>query len=190
MFYSLILIDMQPIFEAANKVETINNCIREIEFAINAGANIIVVEYYTESVSDFEIKKYGSNCMHTNSRIMDALVGYKNVYNVVKQHDDGGIEVDECIRFNNLSTTLKVCGVNISACVYKTVYTLSRMQNWLFHKKYNIEIIADACNCCFGMRRYDYLVRLNYDYGVKVKSVDPAYNLAASDRENYINGKY
>lgn len=145
---ALVIVDMQGYFETANHEGTIRNCIKQIKKAITEKIPIIVLEYTQD---DDELGP-------TLPRLKRHLDKYELTRYVEKYNDDGSIEVIECLEDNDWDIeTLRVCGVNITACVSETVYTL-------IHKyDKQIQIIKNACNgqrrskkACFESQSYLY----------------------------------
>ncbi len=125
---ALIIIDMQRQFKAANDETTISNVIREVRKAKKLKQFIILVEYGRQ---------------YTISKIRETLKGYKYLFKVTKDDDDGSYEIIKCILKNQLGVTqFNVCGVNTSYCVHDTVEGLCQ-----FIGKIPIRVIKDACNC-------------------------------------------
>jgi nicotinamidase-related amidase len=122
---ALVIVDMQPSFEAANNHTTINRIIELVERAKTKHAPIIVLEYEYNSA--------------THEKIMDSLHGYDKVVIKTKSYDDGGPEVKAALKELQVKPDyIKICGVNSNACVRKTAESLSR--------RYKVEIISKACN--------------------------------------------
>lgn len=127
MSYSLIAIDMQPYFAAANDRNLLTACRKEIRKAIKNRASIIFVEY--------------QDCGPTHSSLLRLSEGYDRLYSTTKWHDDGSNQVYDVICKNNLSSKrLKVIGVNTDCCVLATVGGLA----WRL-KSASIDVIAAAC---------------------------------------------
>lgn len=126
--YTLVLVDMQPYFEAANSRRVRANCKREIEKAMDRRAAIIFVEF--------------NNCGPTVKSLIEMTDDYDRRFFAYKDCDDGSAEVSDVINVNGLAAKkLKVCGVNTDCCVKATVTGLTaRLPNA------NIQVIGDACN--------------------------------------------
>jgi nicotinamidase-related amidase len=126
--YSLVVIDMQPEFDAANKPETVEACVEEIKRAKEVEAPIIVVEF--DSFGD------------THETLQAELDGYNKVHYVLKHQDDGSREVINTIANEDLpSETMRVVGVNTDYCVLETVIGLSESG-----RIGKIQVIEKACN--------------------------------------------
>lgn len=124
---ALLIIDMQARFDTAYDETTIKNCIRAIKKAIKAKVPIIVLEY--------------NNCGRTLPELTEYLDEYADTFYKIKYTNNGGNEVIQCLEENKLGIkTLKVCGVNINACVAETVIHLVRKA------KKKITVIKKACN--------------------------------------------
>lgn len=126
--YTLVVVDMQSTFEAANNKRVRNNCKREILQAIESNASIIFVEYIGEGPT-----------IPSLVRLTD---DYDRVFIVRKSTDDGSREVRKVIKDNKLpNRQIKVCGVNTDCCVADTVWGLAHKI-----KSAKIEVIPEACN--------------------------------------------
>ncbi len=128
----LVIVDMQPSFDAANCVKTITEVILEIEYARKTNEPIIVLEF----------EDYGE----THEDIMKALEGYDNYKIVTKPDNDGSTEVIEAVNKFGLhhdNLTFHVCGVNFHACVSDTVCGLAYDFGV---EKENLNVIETACN--------------------------------------------
>ena len=124
----LVVIDMQPEFEAANEPSVIKAVLREIRAAKKRHDPVIVLEYGTSSPS--------------HERIQDALEGYPLGSFKTKFEDDGGYLVVETLNEHGWRPKeIQVCGVNIDYCVAQTVKSLVQS---LPHVE--IHLIEDACN--------------------------------------------
>jgi len=126
--YTLVLVDMQPYFSAANSRRVRDNCKREIEKAMERRAAIIFVEF--------------NNCGPTVKSLIKMTDDYDRRFFAYKDMDDGSAEVAEVIHNNKLANKkLKVCGVNTDCCVRSTVQGLSSRL-----PKADIQVIGNACN--------------------------------------------
>lgn len=125
---ALVIIDMQPgAFEAACKEETIDTCCREIKKAVEEGIPIIVLEYMGEGETGRKLKYY--------------LDSYKFTKYVIKKYDDGSSNIIDCVKDNGWDIdTFRVCGVNTTACVARTIDSLVNVYN----KK--VRVIKKGCN--------------------------------------------
>lgn len=130
--YTLVVVDMQPYFSAANSRSVIKNCKREIEAAMLKRAAIIIVEF--------------NNCGPSVKSLLNLVDGYDRLHFAHKDTDDGSAEVEKIIKDEGLAAKqLKVCGVNTDCCVQSTVRGLTaRLPNA------TIEVIGDACNSDFN----------------------------------------
>src|SRR5574339_388350 len=136
--YTLVVVDMQSSFEAANSRRVRENCKREIKRAMDNGAAIIFVEYVGQGP--------------TIPSLVKPTDDYPRTFITRKDDDDGSREVAKVIRDNNLpGKRIKVCGVNTDCCVLETV---SGLVNRL--RSANFEVMADACNS-----DYNHLTGLN-----------------------------
>lgn len=130
MSYTLLVIDVQPYFDAANNRRVISNCKREIRKAMSDKAAIILVEYI--------------GCGRSNSGITKMVEKYDRGFVVLKDDDDGSDEISNVIEHFKLpKSRIKVTGVNTNACVQDTV---TGMVSKYANKRLSISIVADACN--------------------------------------------
>lgn len=130
MSYTLIVIDMQHSFEASRCEETQHEVAGHISNAMRDGANIMFVEYY------------GNGPTLANLLILCCDYDPPSWCVVTKWDNGGGAEVDAAMGEGdwNKDLPLKVCGVNLSACVKRTV-------NDLVNLGYDdIELLWHACN--------------------------------------------
>ncbi len=124
----LVIVDMQPFFDAANHKGTIKECLKLISFAKRQKALIILVEY------DY----YGKSCVE----LTRALRNYPHKMLVLKTRDNGGYEVFNALKEKGLSfKTYRFCGVNATCCVHDTISGLLSHQ-----PKAKIEVVKEACN--------------------------------------------
>lgn len=127
MSYSLIIVDMQAEFNAANGKKVIANCKREIRKAMKDNVGIIFLEY--------------NGCGTTHPELMDLVDGYSKALFETKDEDDGSEEAEFSIRSHRCNKTyIKVCGVNTDCCVKYTVRGLTAR-----FSRATIEVIGDAC---------------------------------------------
>ena len=131
--YILVVIDMQPQFDAANDQKTIDNVVTLCHKAIADGAAIFIVEF-TPVI-------YG----RTQSPILDVVQNYERMYRVIKSKDDGGYEIAQCCILHHIDanqTKFLFCGVNYQFCVRSSVAGLVRECN----NADQIEVVKAACN--------------------------------------------
>jgi nicotinamidase-related amidase len=128
MSYTLVVVDVQTDFDAANGRHLIANVKREIRQAMKDNAAIIILEY--------------SGCGQTQESILNLVDGYHRCWTDTKDKDDGSLEVAVFVRKHNLpKQIIKVCGVNTDCCVRRTVEGLTTR-----FLKSTINIVADACD--------------------------------------------
>jgi len=128
--YTLIVVDMQPKFKAANGERVRKGCMREIMKAITSKAPIIFLEYD----SDYIPGGYGPTLKELTKPVVD------NYYIEYKTRDDGSYNVQKLVKKHKLPETFRVCGINTDCCVYETVRGLS-----LIFDNPNIDVVEDAC---------------------------------------------
>jgi nicotinamidase-related amidase len=115
---------MQPCFQASKNI--INQCKKQLNRAKYFHWPIIWVEY-----AGYEA---------TAKELLEHAKGLKT-YRVLKHLDDGSDDILITLQKHNLNNKLlRICGVNTSACVHKTVQGLSNKINS------TIEIVREACN--------------------------------------------
>jgi len=136
---TLVVIDMQPEFEAANDPKCIVGVAKQIWMAQQQKWPIVLVEY--------------SGCGETHDVFADMLKGYSSKARISKTDDDGSLEVVRCLRRRKFPHhRLRICGVNADCCVYETVEgLLYRLE------KSHIELAKEACATEYGdidWRRY------------------------------------
>lgn len=126
--YSLVLVDMQPYFKAANSRRVRDNCKRELQKAMDRRAAIIFVEF--------------DGCGSTVKSFIKMTNEYDRRFFAHKDLDDGSAEVEEVITTHGLpAKKIKVCGVNTDCCVQATVRGLTARL-----PSATIQVISDACN--------------------------------------------
>jgi nicotinamidase-related amidase len=132
-----LIIDMQPLFDAAEKTNVIVGVTAEIVRAMTEKAPIMVVEF--------------AGCGETHQSILDLLKGYRLKARIGKLGDDGSMEITRALNRTGFSSRqLRVCGVNTNCCVEATVMGLvQRLPNS------KIEVVKNACEWC-GVGRYDW----------------------------------
>jgi len=143
--YTLVIVDMQPWFEAANDPKTIEVIVEEIRKAKAVNAFIIVLEY---DLSDKFLEPEEEN---TSPEIMKELEGYENVAVEIKDRDDGSIWISSVLHLHQIiNQPVKVCGINTDACVLRTVEGLDSILNrypfQMTSTPVPIEILFHACN--------------------------------------------
>jgi hypothetical protein len=135
MSYTLLVIDVQSYFEAANSRRLIRNCKREIRQAIKDKAAILLVEY--------------DSCGRSSACIAKMVENYNRGFVIIKDDDDGSSEIFDAVnRFDLPRSRFKVAGVNTDACVQDTVTGLVNRLKRQKKKRLSIVVIADACNAC------------------------------------------
>lgn len=127
MSYTLVVVDMQDTFSAANDARVRLNCSKEITKAMSAKAAIIFVEYSGQGP--------------TLPGLTNLTIGYDLVFTTIKSGNDGSREVESVINDNDLpNDNIKVIGVNTDYCVLETVFGLSENMD-----PAKLQVIANAC---------------------------------------------
>jgi len=139
MSYTLVVVDMQDSFNAANEPNVRNNIEREIKKAMAVKAAVIFLEY--------------SGMGPTIPRLTRLTDGYERGFSAIKNHNDGSRQVENLIDAHNLPRhKIKVTGVNTDYCVRETVFGLAANM-----KPTRLQVIADACwsdyDHDYGLRR-------------------------------------
>lgn len=141
---ALVIIDMQPIFDASQAPWVIENVRREIRVAKRRKEPIILVRYR------FSKRSLGGLSDEIDARLLCTIGKYPHVYHVEKRKVDGSDEIIKAIEKHNLNKKyLKIAGVNTDACVAWTVNELSRKMQLS-----TIIILSDACHSCSATRDY------------------------------------
>ena len=123
--YTLVVVDMQPMFDAANRKRVREECLKAIQKAIEINAPIIFLEFNGYDCTHLELTK---PCMG-------------NHYVKTKYTDDGSPEVYETVLKYQLPRNFRVCGINTDCCVHATVSGMSAR-----FPTSTIEVIAAACD--------------------------------------------
>lgn len=122
--HTLVVVDMQEEFEAANNEGTIFAVQEAIKRAIKMMAPIVMLEYFNSAPS-FD-------------RLRGLVENYTQGFIVEKKEDNGGEEVLHTCKEHNLPKNFEICGVNLSFCVMETAEHLVR--------EYPTSLIVGACN--------------------------------------------
>ena len=157
----LVIIDMQPFFSGAKKPETLAACQDLIRCFMAASCYILLVEY----VGYNENEILGT----THPDLTSLLEGYSKIINVKKSQDNGSDNIFEAIRISlckdPLQMRLTVCGVNIMACIVRTV-------RGLLVKGFDLILAKNACNddCYYQWPDfYKEVMNFRYYYNVDKK---------------------
>lgn len=124
---TLVVVDMQNEFAASCKLEVVTGVAAEITKAQQQHLPIVLVEY--------------EGCGPTHKCLLQLLKGYPYKARVHKKDDDGSTEIIRTLRRRGFNEEcLRVCGVNVDACVWATVEGL------LCKLKYSrVEVVKAAC---------------------------------------------
>lgn len=127
MATTLVIIDVQYGFVAAEDPHLRKEIIDEVWAARDRRAGIVLVEY--------------SGFGPTYNDILFNLKGYSLWEKIKKYEDDGGREVYDSVTAHNFDyRSIRLCGVNGNSCVVLTAETLCDM---LPYSK--VEIVIEAC---------------------------------------------
>lgn len=158
---TLVIIDMQKQFYAANKKLIIKACQREIKRAIKNKEPIIFVEY----------KFHG----RTMRELKDLVKDYKHKHTTIKESNSGAYQIHNAIQKHNLHKNLRICGVNTDACVLDTVEELNGFycrRNLGWQTAYKITVVADATNAMF-YHQYEDAIK-HFEKKLKLKVIRKA----------------
>jgi nicotinamidase-related amidase len=153
--YTLVIIDMQPRFIAAQSRSLIGNIEEEIRRAKDLGNHIMFVRF--------------ANCGKITSSLLEAAQqNYTNVSVVTKVDQDGGHEVLQALSkraiHTNVRTNLRICGVNTDQCVESTAYTIAKA----YPKRFKIEIVDKGCGTGLTYDHKKALDRLNKKPNIRI----------------------
>ncbi|MBX9691318.1 MAG: isochorismatase family protein [Cyanobacteria bacterium] len=135
--YTLVIVDMQPCFSAANDRATLQAIKKEIRRAKELGMPIVALEIDCFSPLQERLPR-------THKRLLELLVGYPRYRMEEKRFNDGSNAVLwalEVLGCDEEGRNLRVCGVNTDACVLDTVLGLAKRL-----PKSRINVLKDACN--------------------------------------------
>ena len=128
---TLIVVDMQEQFSAANSPHVIKGVRHEIKEARKEKNDIMFLEF--------------EHCGPTKRKILDGIAFYpqKKHQRVVKEDDNGAYEAVRAMKEGGFDLNkIRVCGVNSDACVQRTVNGLTEKLS-----KSKITVALDACGC-------------------------------------------
>lgn len=126
--YPLVIIDMQPDFikYQPDIDKLIAAVIEEIKIARSNNNPIIVLEYHGNGKTDARLRKH--------------LDDYQRTFYLKKFGDSGASELLRFFEGKSWGViSLRVCGVNTTACVFKTVLDLHNAKMW-------VEVVSWACS--------------------------------------------
>jgi nicotinamidase-related amidase len=126
---TLVVVDMQPEFDAANVPDVIVGVTKQILEAKKKRWPIVIVEYLPKD-----------DIGETHGGLLSLLKGYNKKARIGKVDDDGSLEIVRALRRRKFTEkTLRVCGVNTDCCVAATVLgLLDRIEG-------EVEVVKDAC---------------------------------------------
>jgi len=153
--YSLVIIDMQPVFKASQEPGLVQPITREIQLAKKKGYPIVVVEY--------ETKGKGKNTLEYIAKKVREYGSF-----VIKNTDDGAWAIIPMLKARTRSKKVRVVGVNTAACVYQTVCSLAE-------EGYKVQVIADGCWDSFVPNHNKYLVKMAKREGVSLHRLRKGY---------------
>lgn len=137
---TLVIIDMQEEFEAASHDHTLNEIEKQIGRARLYDWPVLLVEYRN---------RYGAKHQRTVTRLRDLLKGYRKCHQVIKDDDDGSVEVMAAALTHKVDLdTVRFCGVNSDCCVADTVKGLLD-----YLPQMQVELVRKGCNSEDGYGR-------------------------------------
>lgn len=139
---TLLVIDMQPHFDASQRKWLIRNVSAEIRAAMKAEHRIVFLEYtHTPKHPGVAAKNA------TDRRLIKLVADYADALVIHKQEDDGSAEVAKLLESLDgnypgaIREEIRVVGVNTCACVAKTVNGMAKIM-----PKASIVVVGKACN--------------------------------------------
>lgn len=137
---TLVVVDMQPHFDAARNPNVVASVTREIIKTILSDGSVIFLEY--------------EGCGPTIPALFDLTKGYRKRSRIQKPDDDGSKEVKSCLKRREFDDNyIRVCGVNAECCVYSTIEGLLKRL-----PTSKVEVVKDACGWYNNMPNWrDYL---------------------------------
>lgn len=125
--YTLVIVDMQPHFEASFCEDTIAAIQREILTAQLLRKGIVVLEY--------------GGAGDTHPAILDMVKGYNRFAKRQKYGNSGYQQIlTTCRKRRFAMSAFRICGVNLHACVYDTVRDLT------YHLEAKVGLVLDGIN--------------------------------------------
>jgi hypothetical protein len=143
MEHWLVIVDMQPRFEAATYKEVRKEVVAEIK---RTKANrILLVEYLPcrWNIQD----KHSCTCKEIVDAILEKFQdGFGMHFRIFKQDDDGSKAIQEVMSRESSPDVIQLVGVNLSACVAATAEGLAGV-----YPNSRIEVIEAACGDDWSM---------------------------------------
>ena len=125
----LVLIDLQRAFPASNDKKLIHAVSREIRFC----------REYSYPIVNLLYEGHGS----LRSELSLLTRGYKFLYNVIKNSDDGALDLLDYMFNKGIdNSVIRVCGVNLGMCVKSTLESLS-----VYAPDSRIELVKSGVSC-------------------------------------------
>lgn len=126
--YTLVVVDMQPMFSASSDPATLRAVEAEVQRAVAGGFPVVILEY--------------ALCGNTYPSLLQFLDGYPKLVIKIKHDDCGSREVTEACREHNWGMQVfRICGVNTDCCVHDTVEGLVFAVPGTI-----VEVVREACN--------------------------------------------
>ncbi len=174
----LLVIDMQESFVSHDNEaysEAIKNTAREISAAKARDEHIVFVEFFYPisfgNVLETHDPFYSNE---TNKRsptlkeLRDLVDGYEKTLFVYKMSTDGGTEVVQALRENNIpATSIRVCGAYTAYCVSETVQTMA-----LKLRDSRVKLVGDALASYAGRNYPDWKIDPAITYLTSIDNVE------------------
>lgn len=140
----LVIIDAQPIFEAAQDQRLLKTISQEISKAIEKRQKIFFVEYSLIPKRDYRYAWYGKKQykIPTEKQLTDICQKVSYSYlTITKDSQDGSKNIIDKLTDIKKPMKIKICGVNTSLCVFDTVKGLAAGLD----PSTKIVVLQDAC---------------------------------------------
>lgn len=144
--YTLVVVDMQSCWDAANDQATITAVEREIRKARAEGRAIVLMSVPYWSPMDEEGLPFPHKCLR---ELVEGYPLYRHVEKLMWQ-DGASNLINACQHWHLPMKHWRVCGVNTAGCVHALVKELRNLQ-----PQTPITIVQDACNSTFGLELKD-----------------------------------
>lgn len=128
--YTLVVVDMQPLFRASLRADVQQAVTREVAAAVELGFPVIVLECYPQVNG------------RTTAPLLAALADYDSLKQIVleKKSSSGGRQVFEACRLFDWPEDFRVCGVNTTDCVFETISDLA-----IYLRQATFTLVQAAC---------------------------------------------
>lgn len=138
----LCVIDLQPYFSATNE-KIVSEIISELQNTINNEEHICLIQY--ELGSWIHPKE-----SEIDERILECIEDYKLATILTKDTDSAAKVILEYLSaFPDQENLIRICGVNLEACIFKTIKELSDITNL------KLELLV---KCCSGEKDLSFFI--------------------------------